>query len=106
MLKRLKDFYLAYLARRVPENDAVRLIVNKQLAKYKVDMEYVKENEKIDGEDWYNYYTFNSEKEFNSWKKFAKRIIKKTYPYLDESGINKEFSMLNLMWGLKRNYGS
>lgn len=101
---RLKYFYYLYLANRIDRDLAIKLIVSKQLEKYNVDMQYVIDNPKIEGKDWYIYYTFDTEKEFEDWKKFSLKIIKKVYPRADENWINKEFSMLNLMWGLKTLY--
>lgn len=104
IIKRLKQFYYVYLAKRINLDLAVKLIIDKELQKYNVDMYYVMEHPIINGENWCNYYTFNSEKEFNRWKKFSLKIIKKAIPYADDYILNREFSTLNLMWGIRVNY--
>lgn len=104
IIKRLKQFYYVYLAKRINLDLAVKLIIDKELQKYNVDMYYVMEHPIINGENWCNYYTFNSEKEFNRWKKFSLKILKKAIPYADDYILNREFSMLNLMWGIRVNY--
>ena len=104
MLKRIKDFYLVYFSRRISEDDCLRLIIDKELKPYKVDMQFVLDNPEIEGEPWYIHYKFNNENEFIKWKKFSLKMIKKAYPYLLDDSIKKEFSMINLMWGLKTNY--
>lgn len=102
--QKIKDFYLIHIKRRLPYDEAVRLIIDNQLKKYNVDMTYVINNPEIDGDPWYTYYTFDSKEEYQKWEKFAKRILKKSCPYLDEEIINRRFSYLMLMWGLKTNY--
>lgn len=104
IIKRLKQFYYVYLAKRINLDLAVKLIIDKELQKYNVDMYYVMEHPIINGENWCNYYTFNSEKEFNRWKKFSLKILKKAIPYADDYILNREFSTLNLMWGIRVNY--
>lgn len=104
IIKRLKQFYYVYIAKRINKELAVKLIIDKELQKYNVDMYYVMEHPKINGEDWFTYYTFDSEKEFNRWKKFSLKILKKAIPYADDYILNREFSMLNLMWGIRENY--
>lgn len=102
--QKIKDFYLIHIKRRLTSDEAVRLIIDNQLKKYNVDMTYIINDPEIDGVPWYNYYTFDSKKEYQKWEKFAKRMIKKSRSYSDEKVINREFSYLNLMWGLKTNY--
>lgn len=102
--QKIKDFYLIHIKRRLPYDEAVRLIIDNQLKKYNVDMTYVINNPEIEGDPWYIHYTFDSKEEYQKWEVFAKRMIKKSCPYLDEEMINRRFSYLMLMWGLKTNY--
>lgn len=105
MFNKLKDLYLIHLARRISDEDCLRLIIDNELKKYKVNMQYVIANPEINGIPWYTYYTFNSEKEFKRWEKFSKKILRKRHTSgISDDFIRKEFSMLNLMWGLKTNY--
>lgn len=102
----LRDFYLIYFSKKMSKDDAVRLIINKELKRYKVDIDYVKDNPTIGGERWYEYYTFNSEEEYEKWEKFSKRILRKVFPYSDKKFIDNEFSYLNLAYGLRCKYGN
>ena len=52
---------------------------------------------------WYQYYTIKTEEEFNTWKNFCiKTIIK--YLKFSKKQAEKEFSSLNLAFGLKQKY--
>lgn len=82
----------------------LKKIINKQLKPYKVTYDYVKNNPKIEGEDWWYYYTFNREKDYLKWKKYTIKQIKKYYPYLNDKKVLQQFGLIDLMWGLRHNY--
>lgn len=52
---------------------------------------------------WYRYYTFKTEEEFLSWKKFCIETFKQYLKLTDEKCEN-EFTWLNLAYGLKQEY--
>lgn len=106
----------------------VRLCVNKQLEPYGVTYDDVKkggdkefvlttriEKKKIffglftkdivqpHKIPWYQYYTFNSEQEFNEWKEFCINLFKKEFKLTDTQAA-REFAWFNLSHGLKQNY--
>lgn len=97
-------YYNVILKFTLSKEKAVKRIINYQLKPYKVDMDYVIENPKIDGIPWYQYYTFKSLKEEQDWEKYSKRQLRKAYPYMSDKYIEREFAMIGLMWGLKRGF--
>lgn len=93
-----------YINRQNSES-IVRLIINKQLEKYNVDYDYIKANPEIDGKPWYQYYTFDSEQEYNDWKDYCMELLtKQVRPKYSKELASKEFLWIDLMWGLKCNY--
>ena len=67
----------------------------KPMSNWGIGYKYVIENPKIDGKDWYQHFTFTTEEE-SRFEKFAKRKIKKCYPY----NYNKQYSWFSMMYGL------
>ena len=59
---------------------------------------------KINGEEWYTYYTFSTEKEYRKWKRYSIKQIKKRSPYMTNSYALKQFSWVSLQYGLKLEY--
>ena len=102
--QKLGNFYYIHIAKSVDRETVLRIIIDAELKKYGVNMQYVTDHPDINGERWYYYYTFDSEKEFNKWKKFSNKMLKKAFPYADKFILDREFSMLNLMWGLRTSY--
>ena len=62
---------------KLSSDDLVHLLLNKQLEKYGVTITDILKlpDNKIDGVYWYQYYTFDSEEEFNEWKEFCIDIL-------------------------------
>lgn len=52
---------------------------------------------------WYQYYTFNSEQEFNEWKEFCINLFRKELK-MSKTKAETEFGWFNLNYGLKQNY--
>lgn len=52
---------------------------------------------------WYQHYTFKTEEEFNSWKKFCIETFRK-YLKLSKEQAESEFAWFNLAVGLKQEY--
>lgn len=88
---------------RKDKSAIVKMIVNKQLKPFNVDYDYVIKNPKINGIDWYIYYTFNNEKDYNKWREYSIKLIKKHITN-DQKMAEKEFSWIDLYCGLKHNY--
>lgn len=92
---------------KLPSTELVNLLIDKQLEKYGVTCKQMRElpDGKIEGKDWYDYYTFDSEEEYNKWKEFCLDVLSnQVTPKLPKRLVETEFAMLDLMWGLKRNY--
>lgn len=112
---KLRNFYLINIAKTMSGNDGIRIIIDKALKKYNIDYNYVQKHPYINDIVWCSHYTFDSEEEFKSWERFSKKIIKKVltkklgifnYYKPSKEQINREFSWINLMYGLKYNYES
>lgn len=74
-------------------------LVNKMLEPYEVDYEYVVNNPEIEGEPWYQHYTWTmaQENEFKTWAiSRARKVL-----HCSMSFAQKEVSMLLLFCGLK-----
>lgn len=85
------------------KNDIVKMIVNKQLKPYGVNYDHVVKSPKINGEDWFIHYTFNNEQDYNKWRKYSIKLIKKHITN-DQKMAEREFSWIDLYCGLKHNY--
>lgn len=67
----------------------------------KSTFEEVLANPSIDGVDWYTYYTW-TEQEMLSYKKFfIDTLVKNCVPKFTKVMAEREWTMFNLMWGLK-----
>ncbi len=86
-----------------------KILVGKQLEKYGVTYDYVKEHQqKIKDEhgcEWYQYYTFDTKEEFESWQEFCVDFLMKNItPKISRANAEAEFAWLNLSVGLKQAY--
>jgi transposase-like protein len=91
-------------------------IINKELEKYNVTYQelvnkYLTIDEsgfksiKINSIDWFQYYTFDTQQEYNSWEIWVKEYIKKNIkPKLSKTSINECFMWVNFSIGLKLNF--
>ena len=89
------------------DDDLIHLLLNKQLEKYGVTITDILKlpDNKINGVYWYQYYTFDSEEEYDKWKDFCIDILTNhVTPKLPKKLVESNFSWIDLMWGLKRNY--
>ena len=99
------NLYLKYIKRIINDDEKViKLIINNMLKKYNVDYEFVTKNQIIEEKNWYEYYTFDSEEEYENWKKYSLKILKRRYYYGSDDFVKKQFVWIDLMWGLKQNY--
>lgn len=57
----------------------------------------------IEGIPWYQYFQYTTDEQFQTWKKFCIKNIKK-YLRLKEASAENEFIWLNLSYGLKQTY--
>ena len=92
---------------KLSSTELIDLLIDKELEKYGVTCKQIRElpDGKINGKDWYRYYTFDSEEEFNNWKSFCIDVLTNHItPKLPKKLICLNFSVIDLMWGLKRNY--
>jgi hypothetical protein len=92
---------------KLSSTELIDLLIDKELEPYGVTCEEMRAlpEGKINGVHWYQHYTFNTPEEYNAWKEFCIDILSKQItPKLHKSIVEREFAMLDLMWGLKRNY--
>ena len=92
---------------RLPSTELIDLLIDKELEPYGVTCEEMRNlpDGKIDGIHWYEYYTFLDNEEYTKWKEFCLDVLSNQItPKLSKFRIEKEFEMLDLMWGLKRNH--
>ena len=92
---------------RISGTELSLLLVDKELEPYGVTAQQMIDlpDGKANGENWYQYYTFNTPEEFNIWKEFCLDILSNNVtPKLPKKLVESNFAMLDLMWGLKRNY--
>lgn len=52
---------------------------------------------------WYQYFTFNSKEEYESWKEFCIKLFRKELK-MSKKKAEVEFDWFNLNYGLKQNY--
>lgn len=86
----------------------VEILINKELEKYSVTVDDIKRDGCIiNGKDWYQYYTFDSEEEFLSWKNFCIEFLTtRVSPKRSRECAEEEFMWINLQYGLKYNYNT
>lgn len=85
------------------------MLINKALEKYNVTIDEVKANqEKIreeTGKEWYQFYTFDTEEEYNNWKSFCiDAMMKQRTPKLTRKRAESEFAWFDLKMGLTQKY--
>jgi len=80
-------------------------LINKELEKYGVSYDYIKNNQEFDGVPWYQYYIFNSQEEYEKWKSFCKEFLqKKVTPKMTNKEFNNWWPSFDLCYGLKQNF--
>ena len=92
---------------KLNSDELIHLLLNKQLERYDITIKEILQlpENKIDGIYWYQYFTFNNEEEYNEWKSFCIDILTNhVTPKLPKKLVESNFSWIDLMWGLKRNY--
>lgn len=99
---RIKEYFINKW--RINPVIAEKNIINYMVRKYNIDFDYVVSNPEIEGMSWYQYYTFNSEKEYEKWKKYALKQFKRAYPYSTEEFNKKRVAWLDFQYGLKKSY--
>ena len=94
------------------KQDLYIILINRMLRKYRtwyqnlwhivkptsnwgIGYKYVIDNPKIDGVDWFMYFTCTTAEE-NKFEKFAKRKIKKCFPY----NTDRQYGWFSMMYGL------
>lgn len=84
------------------------ILINKELEKYNVTVDDIEcQGDVIDGKNWFQYYTFDNEEEFLSWKNFCIDFLTtKVSPKISNCRAKEEFMWFNLQYGLKTNYGT
>lgn len=99
---RIKEYFINKW--RISPIKAEKNIINYMLRKYNVDFQYVIDNPEIEGTPWYQYYTFDSEKEVEQWKKYSLKQFKRAYPYSTTEYNEKRVKWIDFQYGLKRSY--
>ena len=74
-------------------------LINKMLEPHGVTYDYIYENQVIDGQEWYNHYTW-SEADREAFRKYAIKRIKKVLR-LPDSRVDFEVGMFLLAFSLK-----
>lgn len=93
--------------KKLKRNDPliVELMINKQLEKYGINFNNVKDYPEFNGVPWYQNFTFDSKDEFEQWKEYCIHLMThKISPRFTLKSAEKEFMWFNLMFGLKLNY--
>lgn len=76
-----------------------RFLINKMLKPHGVDWDYVMAHQQIEGQPWFQYYTWTQE-ESDAWKKDAIDYVRKTL-HLSKKSAEYAVAMMNLNHGLK-----
>jgi len=79
-------------------DDVFKALVNKQLEKYNVDYDYVVANQKIEGQEWFVYYTLTTA-EYDAFRAWALPFIRKELR-LSKKIADKELAWFILGYGL------
>ena len=79
-------------------------LITKQLEKYNVDYQFVVDNPKIEGKDWFRFYTFDNPKEYEDWKQFCIEELMNSKEKLTLQQAENEFAYLDLKHGLSQKY--
>lgn len=80
----------------------INRLVNKSLEPYKVTFQEVKKT-LYNELPWYQHFTFKTKEEYESWKDYCKKEIKKRYK-INSYLVDMEFEWLNLTFGLRNEY--
>ena len=81
------------------KGDTVIHMINKMLEKHGVDFDFIFENAKIDGVDWYKHFTWTSD-EKSAFKEYAVEYIRKRWR-MSKKLAEKEANMFILAFGLQ-----
>lgn len=102
----IDKIYLWYFYKFIhkTEKQIIENIINYELKKFGSSYNQVLKEPIINGEEWYTYYTFSTEKEYRKWKRYSIKQIKKRSPYMTNSYALKQFSWVSLQYGLKLGY--
>ena len=79
---------------KVTRRNIVDHLINKELAYVGKTMDDIK-----DDPEWYRNNTMTKE-QYEEWKEYSKKLMKKVLKY-KKHFIDREFAMLDLMYGLK-----
>ena len=79
---------------KVTKKNVVNHLINKELAYVGKTIEDIK-----DDPEWYRNNTVTKE-QYEEWKEYSKKTLKKVLRY-NKNFIDREFAMLDLMYGLK-----
>lgn len=82
-------------------------LVNKALEKYGVTVDDIKKlpDQSINGIPWYQYYTFDSKEEYETWKEWCRVFLStQVTPKFTKRDFEMAWSSFDLAVGLKQNY--
>jgi hypothetical protein len=92
---------------RIGDPKIVETIIDKQLESFGVTMQdIIKYPEgKIEGKDWYQFYTFKTKEEYDNWKDWSLNFLAtQVSPKRPKKLWSTEFAWVDLMYGLKRDF--
>ncbi len=85
-----------------------KLFINEELKLYNTNFDEILEEEKeglYNLISWYQYYTFESKKDYDNWIYFMKIYLRyRVYPKISSQQIEKEIAAFDLNYGLKQDY--
>ena len=104
----IDKIYLWYFYKFIHKTDQeiIKSIINYELKRFGSSYEKVLVEPKIDGDEWYMYYKFQSEKEYQKWERYSIKQIKRKSPHMTNEYAKKQFSWINLQYGLTHEYDS
>ena len=85
----------------VNDDQIVRELIDAMLSKHNVGYDHVKANPKIDGVNWFQYYTWTAAEEASYKEWFINYWQQRVLPRLPKTRLEKEWTWYSLMWGLK-----
>lgn len=100
--KELEPYGVTYDDVIIGGNNEVCYYYTRELKTYLfglIKIPFLKEQSK----PWYQFYTFESEQEFNAWKEFCINLFRKELK-MSKAKAEREFGWFNLSYGLKQNY--
>lgn len=78
-------------------DEILKKMINAELKPYGKEM-----NDVIGKDNWFQEYTFKTEEEYSKWKEYCINLmIKEVNPKRTIKEAEKEFSWLDIMYGLK-----